>query len=111
MLRCTGKVVRFESKPWSMTDNGNTRNGITHTARVLVGDADFCDVKIPTDANGQTPVQFPGKGDRVDYAVVPGISGGKVSTTVRGHWSDIVTEEPAEDEPPAARPGRVRAAG
>jgi hypothetical protein len=93
MLRCTGKVVRFESKPWSMNRDGQMASGITHTARVIVGDADFVDVKIPSDSNGMTPVPFPTKGDQVDYAVVPGVSGGKVSVNVRGTWEAVVGVE------------------
>ena len=93
MLRCTGTVVRFESKPWTMEG----RTGVTHTARVLVGDADFADIKIAVDANGQTPVPFPHKGDEVDWAVVPGVSGGKVSVTLRDTWAKVMGE-------PLARP-------
>lgn len=99
MLRCTGKVVRFESKPWTMEG----RAGVTHTARVMVGDADFADVKIPVDANGQCPVQFPSKGDAIDYAVTPGVSNGKVSVTVRGDWSELVGSDDVLDVPSARR--------
>jgi hypothetical protein len=87
MLRCTGKVVRIESKPWTMEG----RAGITTTARVLVGEADFSDVKIP-DAT----VKFPAKGDLVDYAVVPGVNNGRLSVTVRGNWSEIISEDTAD---------------
>ncbi|MCU1592552.1 MAG: hypothetical protein JWP11_3808 [Frankiales bacterium] len=98
MLRCTGTVKRFESKPWSMSGADGVRTGVTHTARVLVGDADFVDVKIPVDGNGVSPVPMPRKGDVVDYAVVPGISGGKVSLSVRGDFADIIS---SDDEAPA----------
>lgn len=98
MLRCTGKVVRFESKPWTMEG----RSGTTHTCRVMVGDADFADVKVPEG------VQHPRKGDHVDFGVVPGISGGKVSVTVRGNWSDLVSEDQADltvvEDAPTRRP-------
>lgn len=87
--------MRCESKPWTMNDASGSRSGVTTTVRVLVGDADFVDVKIPTDQAGATTVPFPSKGESVDYGVVPGISGGKVSLSVRGNWSDLIADEAA----------------
>jgi hypothetical protein len=92
MLRVTGRVARIESKPWTMEG----RSGVTTTARIVVGDADFADVKIPDN------VAHPSKGDEIDYAVVPGVSGGKVGITVRGDFAELTGLTSAKATRPAA---------
>jgi hypothetical protein len=82
MLRCTGRVVRVESKPY----NFEGRAGITHTVRVMVGDADFADVKY----DDAPTLVLPNKGDAVDLAVVASAPGGRLAVKVRGSWTDIV---------------------
>lgn len=99
MLRCTGRVLRVESKPWTMEG----RAGVTHTVRVMVGDADFQDVKYPDGPQG---LPLPNKGDSIDLAVVPAAPGGRLSITARGTWADVIgLTEPAKTAPlAAARP-------
>ena len=61
MYRVTGEVVKVESKPWAM----DGRAGVSTRVRVLVGRADFCDVKIADTAG----IPIPNVGDFVDYGV------------------------------------------
>jgi len=90
MLRCQGEVVRYESRPWAMEG----RTGVSRTARVQTTRADFIDVTIP---EGFSPE--PRDGDTVDWAVVPGVSNGKVRVTVRSVWSAAAPARPAEPRP------------
>lgn len=80
MLRVSGEVVRFEKKPWTMEG----RSGITKTARVQTTRADFVDVKLGED------VSEPREGDLVDWAVTPGVSGGRVSVNHKGDWAAVL---------------------
>lgn len=87
MLRATGLVLRVESKPWTMNDAGSTRSGITRTVRVLVGDADFVDLKYPEN------LPLPAKGHEIDVAVVASAPGGRLSLNVRGDWDVVVPSQ------------------
>lgn len=82
MFRVTGEVVRYERKPWAMDDG---RKGVSRSARILVGRADFVDVKYPDD------LPEPREGDFVDLAVVvtPRQRGG-LDAKVKGDFSTIV---------------------
>lgn len=92
MLRCTGRVVRVESKPY----NFEGRAGISHTVRVLVGDADMQDVKYD---DGPSLV-LPSKGQVVDLAIIATAPGGRLSCKVRGNWAEVVGAE--DVRPPLA---------
>ena len=96
MLRCKGEVVRFTKKSWSMEG----RSGITKTVRVQTTRADFVDVVISED------IGEPRDGDFVDYAVVPGISGGKVRLSVASEWSAVAATVP-EQSSSGDRPRRA----
>lgn len=87
MLRATGKVVRVESKPWAMNENGVSRSGITHSVRLLVGDADFVDIKVPDEG---PLTKLPPKGLDLDVAVIVTAPGGRVTCKVVGLWSEVV---------------------
>jgi len=82
MFRVTGEVVRYERKPWQMDDG---RKGVTRNCRILVGRADFVDVKFPET------LPEPREGDFVDLAVLitPRQRGG-LDCKVQGDFSTIV---------------------
>lgn len=86
MLRATGRVLRVESKPWTMEG----RSGITHNVRLMVGDADFVDLKYPE------LLPLPTKGEAVDLAVLASCPGGRLSLTVRGPWAELVAAPVAD---------------
>lgn len=90
MLRATGRVVRVESKPWQMNEGGQSRSGITRTVRLIVGDADFLDLKFPESDRQGRPVGLPSKGDYLDVGVTAAAPGGRLSVTYVGVWADLV---------------------
>lgn len=101
MLRCTGLALRIESKPWNMTENGQSRSGISHTVRVLVGDADFVDVKY--DDQQAMAGLLPRKGQVVDLAVVASAPGGRLTVKYRCNWADVPGVDALEDVVPPQR--------
>lgn len=82
MFRVTGEVVRYERKPWDI----DGRHGISRQARILVGRADFVDVKYPEN------LPEPREGDVVDLAVnvLAKQRGGGVDVKVVGDFATIV---------------------
>jgi hypothetical protein len=80
MLRLQGRCVRFTEKPWSMEG----RSGITRTARVIVGEADFIDATI------QENMPSPYTGQVVDWAIRPGVNNGRLRLTVEGEYESVV---------------------
>jgi hypothetical protein len=81
MFRVTGEVVRYERKPWDI----DGRHGISRQARVLVGRADFVDVKYPEN------LPEPREGDQVDLAVtVAARQRGGVDVKVVGDFFQVV---------------------
>ncbi len=80
MFRVSGEVVRYERKPWEMEG----RTGITRTARVLVGRADFVDVKIPA------AMPEPRENDVVDWAVSCVANGSRLSANLVGDFLSVV---------------------
>lgn len=94
MLRLMGEVVRYERKPWTMEG----RSGIARTARVLVGRADFVDVSVPEDQ------PEPRDGDRVDWAIRPGVNNGRLRLTLLGQYTAVVPDAPRVGGEPAKPP-------
>ena len=92
MLRVTGEIVRYERTPWSM----DGRTGVVRKARVLVGRADFVDVRFPDT------LPEPREGDVVDLAVEATANvrngSGYLTLTVRGDFAALV---PAATPSPA----------
>lgn len=80
MLRVTGEVVRYQKNAWNM----DGRSGVAKTARVLVGRADFADVRVPE----QTP--DPREGDWVDWAVEVDTAYNKLRVTHAGEYQAVV---------------------
>ena len=80
MFRVTGEVVRFQRRPWSM----DGRSGVTRTARVLVGRADFCDVTVPEE------FPEPREGDSVDWAVEVSVRNGRLRVVLAGDFAVAV---------------------
>lgn len=85
MLRATGRVGRVTRKAWAMEG----KSGTTVTARLIVGDVDFLDVKIP-EAQVLEGVE-PKKGELVDWGVVA-MAGerGRLSVNRALDWSEVV---------------------
>lgn len=81
MLRATGRVGRVESKPWAM----DGKSGITHTVRLIVGDCDVLDVRVPDD---QT---LPDVRTEVDWGVVAlANERGKLTVKRVLDWSEVI---------------------
>lgn len=91
MLRVTGECVRVEQTPYEF----DGRSGISRKARVLVGRADFVDVKFDQHA------ALPAEGELVDFAVTVRANAGRggsdprISYTVAGDWDRVVRPAPS----------------
>jgi hypothetical protein len=59
--------------------------GITHTVRLMVGQCDFLDVKVPDDQ------ELPTRGTEVDWGVIAiGNERGKVTVKRAADWSEVI---------------------
>jgi hypothetical protein len=85
MVRVTGRVVRTDRR------SGTGKNGpwTIREARVMIGQVDFCDVRMPDDMPDLR------QDDAVDLAVeYTGEYRGVPSFQIRGDWSSVPGVQP-----------------